>query len=111
MRIFQVIEFYDNSGDIIVAKVPQEGSAAIVAGSQLVVQENQLAFFFRDGKALDAFGPGRHTGVKQHPYFGRVAGNTFRQQIALPLPCLLRRHPCVHQPGVGHDFPNHLPRL
>ncbi|MEW6282201.1 MAG: SPFH domain-containing protein, partial [Candidatus Eremiobacterota bacterium] len=27
----------------------------------LVVQESQAAVFFRDGKALDVFGPGRHT--------------------------------------------------
>jgi membrane protease subunit (stomatin/prohibitin family) len=30
-------------------------------GSQVIVMENQWAVFFRDGKALDVFGPGRHT--------------------------------------------------
>ena len=30
-------------------------------GSQVIVRENQWAVFFRDGKALDVFGPGRHT--------------------------------------------------
>ena len=30
-------------------------------GAQLVVQEGQAAVFYRDGKALDTFGPGRHT--------------------------------------------------
>lgn len=30
-------------------------------GSQVVVRENQWAIFFRDGKAYDVFGPGRHT--------------------------------------------------
>ncbi len=30
-------------------------------GSQVVVRENQWAIFFRDGKAYDIFGPGRHT--------------------------------------------------
>ena len=30
-------------------------------GSQVVVRESQTAVFFRDGKALDTFGPGRHT--------------------------------------------------
>ncbi len=30
-------------------------------GSQVVVKENQWAIFFRDGKAYDVFGPGRHT--------------------------------------------------
>ena len=30
-------------------------------GSQLIVHESQEAIFFRDGKALDLFGPGRYT--------------------------------------------------
>lgn len=30
-------------------------------GSQVIVMENQWAVFFRDGKAYDIFGPGRHT--------------------------------------------------
>jgi membrane protease subunit (stomatin/prohibitin family) len=30
-------------------------------GSQIIVKENQWAVFFRDGKAYDVFGPGRHT--------------------------------------------------
>jgi membrane protease subunit (stomatin/prohibitin family) len=30
-------------------------------GSQVIVMENQWAIFFRDGKAYDVFGPGRHT--------------------------------------------------
>lgn len=30
-------------------------------GSQVIVKENQSTVFFRDGKAYDVFGPGRHT--------------------------------------------------
>ncbi len=30
-------------------------------GSQVIVRENQWGVFFRDGKAYDVFGPGRHT--------------------------------------------------
>ncbi|MDX1437283.1 MAG: SPFH domain-containing protein, partial [Anaerolineales bacterium] len=30
-------------------------------GSQVIVRESQSAVFFRDGNALDVFGPGRHT--------------------------------------------------
>ena len=30
-------------------------------GSELIVHESQEAIFFRDGKALDLFGAGRHT--------------------------------------------------
>ena len=33
----------------------------VTLGDQLVVRENQQAVFFRDGKAYDVLGPGRHT--------------------------------------------------
>jgi membrane protease subunit (stomatin/prohibitin family) len=45
----------------MVSRWPANGTSAIRFGSQLIVEESQQAVFFRDGKALDTFGPGRHT--------------------------------------------------
>src|SRR5512137_516821 len=60
-RIFDVIEYLDPSGREIVHRVPEAGSGDFRMGSQLIVRESQAAVFFRDGKALDTFGAGRHT--------------------------------------------------
>lgn len=57
----QVIQYQDPTGQTMVARWPANGTAAIQLGSQLIVEESQQAVFLRDGKALDVFGPGRHT--------------------------------------------------
>jgi membrane protease subunit (stomatin/prohibitin family) len=61
MALFDVIQFMDESGAQIVHRVPESGAADIKLGAQLVVQDNQWAVFYRDGKALDVFTSGRHT--------------------------------------------------
>ncbi|MBI4872738.1 MAG: SPFH domain-containing protein [Candidatus Riflebacteria bacterium] len=62
MGIFlEVIQYFDETGKELVHRFPPEGSTDIKMGAQLIVQENQVAIFYRDGKALDTFKAGRHT--------------------------------------------------
>jgi len=60
-RIFDIIEWLDPSGREMVHRIPEQGSGDFRIGSQVIVREAQAAVFYRDGKALDTFGPGRHT--------------------------------------------------
>ena len=57
----EVIEWFDESGKQLVQRIPEQGSGEIKWGAQLTVRESQAAVFFYQGKAYDAFGPGRHT--------------------------------------------------
>jgi excisionase family DNA binding protein len=60
-RIFDVVEYTDEMRNEIVHRFPEDGAGDYRIGSQVIVRESQAAIFFRDGKALDVFGPGRHT--------------------------------------------------
>ncbi len=54
----QVIEWKNPGSEDIVWRYPDEN---ITWGAQLIVHEYEAAVFFRDGKAYDMLGPGRHT--------------------------------------------------
>jgi membrane protease subunit (stomatin/prohibitin family) len=66
MRLIDVVEFLDDSGREIVHREPQGGPGDFRLGSQVIVRQSQVAVFFRDGQALDIFGPGRHTLTTQN---------------------------------------------
>ena len=60
-RVFDVVEYPDEMRDELVHRFPETGYGDFRIGSQVIVRESQAAIFFRDGQALDVFGPGRHT--------------------------------------------------
>lgn len=55
------LEWLDESGKELVHRLPETGSAEIKWGAQLTVRQSQVGVFFYKGKAIEAFGPGRHT--------------------------------------------------
>jgi membrane protease subunit (stomatin/prohibitin family) len=61
MGWLQVVEWAQGEADEIVRRVPADGGGEFRLGSQLIVREHQTALFYRNGRVLDAFGPGRYT--------------------------------------------------
>ena len=60
-EFLEILEWFDETGQGMAHRLPQEGSGALKMGGQLVVRESQEAVFFKSGKVLDRFGPGRVT--------------------------------------------------
>lgn len=80
-RIFDVVEYASEMKDEIVHRFPETGVADLRIGSQVIVRESQKVVFFRDGKALDEFGPGRHTIVTANiPLLVGLVGKAFNDR-------------------------------
>jgi len=70
---WKVIEFQDPTGEIMVARVPPEGTGEFVSGTQLIVQDGQIAAFFHDGKPTDGFRAGRYNlSTENLPILGKL---------------------------------------
>ncbi len=84
-RIFDVIEYPSEMADEIVHRFPETGIGDFRIGSQLIVRESQSAVFFRDGNALDVFGPGRHTITTANiPLLINWIGKLFNERTPFP---------------------------
>ncbi len=59
--MLEILEWVDPSGEEMIFRLPQEGSADFKLGAQLIVRDSQMAIFFKDGHAADSFSTGRHT--------------------------------------------------
>jgi excisionase family DNA binding protein len=84
-RIFDVIEYPNEMTDEIVHRFPESGIGDYRIGSQVIVREAQSAVFFRDGNALDTFGPGRHTiATANIPKLIDFIGKAFNDRTPFP---------------------------
>ncbi|MDD2465108.1 MAG: SPFH domain-containing protein [Desulfobulbus sp.] len=59
--LLESLEWFDESGQELLHRLPEHGSGELKFGAQLTVRESQAAVLFYKGKACDAYGPGRHT--------------------------------------------------
>jgi membrane protease subunit (stomatin/prohibitin family) len=78
MAVHDLIQYPNEQSNEIVHRIPETGAGEFRLGSQLVVRESQQVVFARDGKALDVFGPGRHTlSTNNIPLLGGLIGSLF----------------------------------
>ncbi|MBW8010072.1 MAG: helix-turn-helix domain-containing protein [Chloroflexi bacterium] len=84
-RIFDVIEHPNEMKNELVRRFPEDGSGDFRIGSQVIVRESQSVVFFRDGQALDVFGPGRHTiATANIPRIIDFIGKAFNDRTPFP---------------------------
>ena len=96
------LEWFDESGKELVHRLPEKGSGEIKWGAQLTVRESQAGIFFYKGKAVEAFGAGRHT-LKT----GNIPDSYQNRQFTLGHDQsaagrnVFRQHEGLHQPEMG----------
>jgi membrane protease subunit (stomatin/prohibitin family) len=74
-RIIDVVDHTNVMDDELCYREPQRGGGDWRMGSQVIVQESQVAVFVRQGEILDDLGAGRHTlSTANLPGLSRVVG-------------------------------------
>jgi membrane protease subunit (stomatin/prohibitin family) len=107
-RVFDVVEYPNEMRDEIVRRFPESGPGDFRIGSQVIVREAQMAVFFRDGNALDVFGPGRHTITTMNiPLIVNFLGKIFNERTPFPAEVYFRLHARVRGPQMGHSPADH----
>ena len=80
-RIFDIVEYPNEMTDRLVQRFPEHGPGDFRIGSQVIVRTGQAAVFFRDGKSLDTFDPGRHTLTTANiPRLAELIGKAFNDR-------------------------------
>lgn len=85
-RIFDVIEYANEMENEIVHRFPDDTSIGDYRiGTNVIVRDGQTAVFFRDGQALDTFGPGRHViATANIPKLIDFIGKAFNDRTPFP---------------------------
>ena len=85
-RIFDVIEYANEMENEIVHRFPDDTTIGdFRIGSQVIVRDGQSAVFFRNGQALDVFGPGMHTiATANIPLLIDLIGKAFNDRTPFP---------------------------
>ena len=52
-RLMEVLEYMDETGEVMVRRLPERQETEIKWGAQLTVREGQIAVFYIDGKVAD----------------------------------------------------------
>lgn len=74
-QLLKVIEWKDDSSNIIAHRYEMNDRDEIMNGCQLVVNESQIAVLTKEGQIADVFGPGTHKlETKNLPILTKIAG-------------------------------------
>ena len=106
------LEWFDETGQELVHRLPEEGSGEIKYGAQLTLRESQAGVFYYKGKAVGAFGPGRHTlKTGQHSAVDKNRQLALGHEKPAQSRSILRKSEDFHQSEMGHPGPGGVQRF